>query len=75
MWLGANREDLREESPDLSDADLTVLAARRYKGLTSEEKQVSRRLTTQLSWRLTTQLSCYCHKRVTYIVGDSLIGM
>jgi len=41
VWLGVHRDELREESPDLSEADLTVLGARRYKGLTSEEKQVS----------------------------------
>ena len=40
-WSEENKDSLREENPDLSEADLTALAARSYKGLTSDEKQVS----------------------------------
>ena len=45
-WSEENKDSLREEHPDLSEADLTALAARTYKGLTSEEKQVSEGETT-----------------------------
>ena len=40
LWFLANQDDLQEEFADLSQADLTVEAAKSFKHLTSEEKKV-----------------------------------
>ena len=40
LWFGENKQDLEEEHPDLSEADLMVAAAKAFKELDKEEKQV-----------------------------------
>ena len=43
MWLSEKKEELDKEYPDLSEADLMVTAAKAFKELTKEEKQVEHR--------------------------------
>ena len=40
LWLSENKDDLQEEHPDLSEADLMVAAAKAFKELPKEDKQV-----------------------------------
>lgn len=40
LWLENNREDMEEENPELSETDLTMLAAKRFKELSTDEKKV-----------------------------------
>ncbi|CAD5122780.1 DgyrCDS11187 [Dimorphilus gyrociliatus] len=40
LWLEENKESLEEENPDVSSEDMAVLAAKRFKALPKEERQI-----------------------------------
>ena len=52
LWLSENQEDLQEEHPELSQEELSRIAAEKFRSLPREERQVKQCLVFSSSFAL-----------------------